>query len=393
MMRRLAFDEENEDMEMEMEPNDEEAASFLPDDKSMILHLRSANPRTRHRITGGKTKEILNNNSYMKKLAALLFLALCGIVFVMNGRSETAAFSGLASSSSSSSTPIWAKAAASTTIPIQKDKDGKIVFSCPSGWDSDSLQANNKEGKLFNSEYTLVSRDITTNKTDFLASFRTTEFDAWGKSYNKIKKGSIAFKSKYYPKYLKKGSHLYESACGIGLNLFMTLEILQEENGISGITVYGNEFVPESVEKAKAVVLAEGVIPSGNQQGNICAGDSTNLSHVPSGAFDVVYTGYLTPSMDLLQQHTDDPEWDDWTEYDQICNSVNNKDKKIKKYDWMGNYLWGVMVQKQTDWYGKWVGEMARIAKPGVPVIIEQVSLPYCVFQVRERIEETRGQE
>jgi hypothetical protein len=59
----------------------------------------------------------------------------------------------------------------------------------------------------------------------------------------------------------------------------------------------------------------------------------------------------------------------------------------------MGNYLWGVMVQKQTDWYGKWVGEMARIAKPGVPVIIEQVSLPYCVFQVRERIEETRGQE
>ena len=30
----------------------------------------------------------------------------------------------------------------------------------------------------------------------------------------------------------------------------------------------------------------------------------------------------------------------------------------------------------------KWVAEMARIAKPGVPVIIEQVSVPYCDDQV-----------
>ena len=30
----------------------------------------------------------------------------------------------------------------------------------------------------------------------------------------------------------------------------------------------------------------------------------------------------------------------------------------------------------------KWVAEMARIAKPGVPVIIEQVSVPYCDDQL-----------
>ena len=34
--------------------------------------------------------------------------------------------------------------------------------------------------------------------------------------------------------------------------------------------------------------------------------------------------------------------------------------------------------QKQDDWYGNWVKEMARIAKPGVPVIVEQVSPRYC---------------
>jgi hypothetical protein len=35
--------------------------------------------------------------------------------------------------------------------------------------------------------------------------------------------------------------------------------------------------------------------------------------------------------------------------------------------------------QAQKDWYGAWVGEMARIAKPGKPVIVEQVSPPYCM--------------
>jgi len=391
MLRKQTYDDEKK--EMEYEPDEEETVSFLKDDDDKPLILQ---PRTRSRIAsrGGETTKAIFNN---KKLTALLFLALCGIVFVVNGRSETAVFSDLASSSSSYSSSTTHTTTATHNIPIQKDKDGKIVFTCPSGWDADSLEANNIGGEDFEADYTSVSREITSNRTEFLASFRTTKFDAWGKSYNRIKRGTKPFKSKYFPKYLKTGSHLYESACGIGLNLFMTLEILQEEDtttntkgsgsstGISGITVYGNEYVPESVEKARDVVLADGVIPSGNQQGTICAGDSTNLGHVPSGAFDLVYTGYITPNMDLLGFHMDEPEWDDWTEYEQICDSVwrsnKNDNKKNKKHDWMGNYLWDIMVQKQTDWYGKWVGEMARIAKPGVPVIIEQVSLPYCVYQ------------
>ena len=37
-----------------------------------------------------------------------------------------------------------------------------------------------------------------------------------------------------------------------------------------------------------------------------------------------------------------------------------------------------IAQQRQNDWYGDWVAEMARIAKPGVPVIVEQVSPTFC---------------
>jgi hypothetical protein len=30
----------------------------------------------------------------------------------------------------------------------------------------------------------------------------------------------------------------------------------------------------------------------------------------------------------------------------------------------------------QEDWYAKWVEEMIRMAKPGAPIIVEQVSHP-----------------
>jgi hypothetical protein len=45
---------------------------------------------------------------------------------------------------------------------------------------------------------------------------------------------------------------------------------------------------------------------------------------------------------------------------------------------WAEGTLNRIAQQRQNDWYGTWVGEMARIAKPGVPVIVEHVSHPYC---------------
>lgn len=51
---------------------------------------------------------------------------------------------------------------------------------------------------------------------------------------------------------------------------------------------------------------------------------------------------------------------------------------KAKPEDWRGTKLNEMAQQAQEDWYGNWVAEMARIAKPGVPVIVEQISQRYC---------------
>lgn len=45
---------------------------------------------------------------------------------------------------------------------------------------------------------------------------------------------------------------------------------------------------------------------------------------------------------------------------------------------WAEATLNKIAQDRQNEWYGQWVAEMARIAKPGVPVIVEQVSPAYC---------------
>jgi hypothetical protein len=68
--------------------------------------------------------------------------------------------------------------------------------------------------------------------------------------------------------------------------------------------------------------------------------------------------------------HFDLDESDNWERYEQLCES--------KEEDWMGKKLDFLAQERQEDWYGKWVGEMVRIAKPGVPVILEEISPKYC---------------
>lgn len=254
--------------------------------------------------------------------------------------------------------------------------DDDYFFSCPVFKNQD---VTNESHENFEDIYVKVSQNITTDKNEFLKTFRTEGYDGWGKTYNEMKEGMTPFKTKFFRPYLRTGMKMYESACGIGLNLLMTLEILNElENnddkvGLgTEITVYGNEYVKESVKRSE-MVLAEGVIPAGNHRGVICTGDSTNLSHVPSNAFDLVYTGYITPIQDPLDIDPADETW----KYHNICKSLEDKNKN----DWKGQKLWDLVVERQHDWYGKWVREMARIAKPGAPVIVEQVSMSYCTYE------------
>uniref|UniRef100_A0A7S2Y8C2 Uncharacterized protein n=2 Tax=Entomoneis paludosa TaxID=265537 RepID=A0A7S2Y8C2_9STRA len=57
-----------------------------------------------------------------------------------------------------------------------------------------------------------------------------------------------------------------------------------------------------------------------------------------------------------------------WEYYDKICAE---KDKKQKK-------LYEKWLSTQEQWFTRWVREMIRIAKPGSPIILEQISQAYC---------------
>lgn len=228
--------------------------------------------------------------------------------------------------------------------------------------------ADNVDDASFEEEYIQAQKKITANMTDFLENFRNAGFDAWSHTYEEVKEGMLHWKQTYFPPNIKSGQSIYESACGIGLNLYMTLEIL-EEAGIKDLTVYGNEYIPFSTEKANVVYdLAP---PAGSKKGKICVGDSTDLSFVPSNSFDLVYTGYISPLLDPLHFNTGDVD-KNFLEYKKTCKAgriaENWKDKKLTD----------LAQEKQSNFFGKWVAEMVRIAKPGSAVIIEQVSFPYC---------------
>ena len=162
-----------------------------------------------------------------------------------------------------------------------------VAYSC-----SKQVQtADNYIEETFTHDYVNVSQQIPTNVTEWLQTFREENFDNWGHSYEYIKEQMRPFKAKYFPSNIKNGGSIYESACGVGLNLYMTLEILKEEKDIESLWVFGNEYVPASVDKAR--LLFDEAPPANAKRGLICSGDSTNLDFVPSNAFDLVYTGYI----------------------------------------------------------------------------------------------------
>ena len=127
------------------------------------------------------------------------------------------------------------------------------------------------------------------NANDFdLEKLKLSLNDGWSRDFYQRKKDYFNWKKDHFGS-LKAGDKIYESACGRGLNLLMTLEILMETHGVGNIIVYGNDYLEHSVRVANQILSKS--LENGNQLGSICQGDSSNLPHVPSDFFDLVFTG------------------------------------------------------------------------------------------------------
>jgi hypothetical protein len=176
------------------------------------------------------------------------------------------------------------------TIEPPAPRKNAVWYDCPIP--ETALPALNYHNTSVEESYINVTSQIDSNFSGFLETFHVSEFDGWGKPYDFVKAGMYHWKSTRYPKNLNDGDTIYESACGIGLNIIMTLEILKEVKGVSNLIVYGNEYLPSSVNTSNRVL--ESLLPPLNAtKGSICAADSTNLYFIPSNSFDLVFTGYI----------------------------------------------------------------------------------------------------
>ena len=249
---------------------------------------------------------------------------------------------------------------------VPSELAGPRFYECP----AEIARAEND--KLGNFEFYLESNrdggvdDAILNVKDDEA-FRETVPDGWATTYSKLKDAKVDWTLQSFLPSLRPGDSIYESACGVGFNLLMTLEILAERANLTGLRAYGSDYVPQSVAEARATL--ERHAPNGTAVGNVCRGDSTNLSFVPSDSFDLAFTGYIDPLMDPLGLIPDDN--DEEACWDQSIDFCASKDP--------GGIVMAKREQEaQEEWFALWVSELIRIVKPGGVVIIEEVAKPIC---------------
>jgi hypothetical protein len=199
---------------------------------------------------------------------------------------------------------------------------------------------------------------------DQVENLKKEKIDGWKRNYHQLKAFKKDWKVRHFSS-LKSGDSIFESACGKGINLLFTVELLKEQLGIENLQVSGIEY------RQDAAVIADSMLRTalpmvGSQVGSICQADATNLSFIPSETFDLSYTGYIEPLEDPLNIGK---ELGRELKFEDVCNQENN---------WARNKLRILDQNAQEDWYAAWVKELVRITKRGKPIVIEEISLPMC---------------
>lgn len=255
-------------------------------------------------------------------------------------------------------------------IPRQKETKDNVMVRKFKG--SPQLQCPEEQSlppaHVFYTNTSSVIQAITNDFDSYKENFRSLEYRDWGISYSAVKEAVRPWKKEKFAANLKNGDSIFESGCGVGLNLIMTLEILQEED-IRDIHLYGSTFGDDSAASylLDSVLTEKEAVGSG-KRGVICSANSVDLSFVPENSFDLVFTGRISSQPDPWKEESDDRN--NLLHRDEICQD--------KKHDWKSAALWGIAQKEQNQWHAQWLANMVRIAKPGAPIIVEQVSTAYC---------------
>ncbi|GKY96719.1 hypothetical protein MPSEU_000631400 [Mayamaea pseudoterrestris] len=251
--------------------------------------------------------------------------------------------------------------------------DSRLDITCPA-FDENSVAAHLKQLTTSDQQqpitwYDSRSKEISSNVSEYLRIFQKLQgFDSWGHSYDDVQRGMRHFRQKYLIPNVSDNMSIYESSCGKGLNLYMTIDLLQQE-GFRGLVIYGSDENADAVRVANQL-LDSSILPGRVTFGLVCQADPTSIPHIPDNSMDIVISGGIDPLANPLGLDVGSSS-ELYGKYVELCEAKKDVDPD--------NYALSDDAQhKQNAWYRTQLDEMIRIAKPGAPIILEHVSYPLC---------------